>query len=254
MAGVIEANSKKENPMILHNTLLLLSLLLSGCMAQLPLAVPPIQLSVDKPLHKAPRDPVRQLTCKPLMLSQIELPPDETVLSLSAGDTARWSFQTIVSNTDTDPITHILIKPKKNDLRTNLFIATNQGLHQIDLLSNDETRPAAIKLVGANHAPSSFRKIDTRYTIKISYFDRPPAWQPRSIYNDGKSVFIHMPHLQQGAAPNFYVIDENKQRTVVNYEVANNTYRIDQLFSKGILLQGIGRKQQKIFINYVGIY
>lgn len=248
----------KLKRLVLYPLTTLLLMIVSGCATQIPLETPRInQASFLKSSHKdlhTNRNEVFTLTCKPLMLFEVQLPPSETVLSINSGDTARWSFQTIVSHTDENPITHILIKPKEDNIKTNMVIATNQGLIKINLISNEQTTtPVTTKFIVAPHPIGNFcQKIDTRYEAKMSHFQKAPSWLPRSIYNDGKSVFITMPKLNRDAAPIFYVLNEDNQPTIVNYQVENNTYRIDQLFSKGILIKGVGRMQQKIRIDYLG--
>lgn len=197
------------------------------------------------------------IKCKPLMLTEIKLLPNERVISLNAGDTARWLFQTIMSNTDNNPTTHILIKPKDSHIKTNLIIATNQRIYHINLISDEEetTKSSFSFYDPINNSDiddSHVGKIDSNYEVRVPYFKKVPKWVPDCVYNDGTSVFIYMPFLNRYSAPSFYVLDEHEQLTILNYQVGPDYYRVDQLFSKGVLIRGVGRNREKVMINYLG--
>lgn len=241
---------------------LLLMIILSGCASKAislqapPLEVPKKSIPDNSFAHLVSCRKEVTLICKPLMLTEIRLLPGESIISLNSGDTARWLFQIIVSDTENYPAVHILVKPKDNNIKTNLIVVTNQRVYRINLVSNTD---ANLKGPYAYTDPmvhlgndNSHIKIDSNYVVKVPFFQKIPKWVPRSIYNDGKSVFICMPNLNRYQAPSFYELNEHNQLTVINYPVYSNYYRIDQLFSKGILISGVGRSQQKVIINYLG--
>lgn len=198
------------------------------------------------------------LTCKPLILTDIQLLPQEYLSSLNCGDSARWVFQTIVTSTDDLPTTHILIKPKQGNLKTNLIVVTNLRTYRINLLSKDEGNIAQSV---AYYKPDIGRlrqlestKIDAQYDLKVPLFQRKPKWTPNQIYNNGTSVFIYIPKIEHYQAPVFFELDQHDHPLIVNYAVNQNCYQISNLFKRAVLIKGIGRDQEKVFINYLGDY
>ncbi len=244
--------------------ILLVSMLLPGCAQKALLLQQPITLQAKscskKPLESnviyLPCHKEARISCQPLLLTDIRLLSGETILSLNAGDTARWLFQVMVSNTDADPLTHVLVKPKESHLKTNLIIATNQRTYHINLVSSDEANGAHI--VAFTDGKKTFcneeehQRIDSHYEVKIPHFQKVPSWAPYCVYNDGVSVYISMRHLKQNLAPNFYVLDDQQQLLLVNYITTPYGYRIDELFAKGLLMVGTEDKAQKVYINYIG--
>lgn len=215
----------------------------------------PINRKLDKNTCYLSCNKSLTLTCKPLMLTDIALLPNENVLSLNAGDTARWSFQTMTSNTDDLVLNHILLKPKEDSIQTNLIVATNQRTYHLNLVSNENAVTNGIyAFFDPIHQISrqQCQTLDSNYAVKVPFFKTTPSWTPNNVYNDGKSVYIFMPKLNQYSAPTFYVLNDNNEPTVVNYQVNNDYYRVDQLFSKAILVRGVGRNQEKVIIDYLG--
>ncbi len=253
--------AKRQSYLLL---ILLISMLVSGCAQKTLLLQQPITLQAKNYSKKTLESNViylpcykeASISCQPLLLTDIRLLPGETILSLNAGDTARWLFQVMVSNTDADPLTHVLVKPKESHLKTNLIIATNRRTYHINLVSNEEAKGSSI--VAFSDGKKTFcneeehTRVDSHYEVKIPHFQKIPSWAPYCVYNDGVSVYIHMRHLQQNAAPNFYVLNDQQHPLVVNYVTTSYGYRIDELFAKGLLRVGTEDKAQKVFINYIG--
>jgi type IV secretion system protein TrbG len=234
-----------------------------GCAGRNIALLPPCVNKIETQAHCRVNDSYAHLpcnketiiTCKPLMLTDIRLVSGEQVLSLNAGDTGRWLFQTILSYADNEPVIHLLLKPKENAIKTNVVIATNQRTYHLHLISDEN---ANTRDYFGFYDPQQITNrigchcLDANYELKVPFLQQTPLWVPHSIYNDGVSVYIGIPKLKRYAAPTFYVLDENNQPTLVNYHIQNNGYRVDQLFAKGMLIKGAGRTQQKVIIHYLG--
>jgi type IV secretion system protein VirB9 len=67
-----------------------------------------------------------RLYTAPGEVSDIVLQPGESLISVAAGDTARWVIGDTTSGTGTTRRTHILVKPSAVGLKTNLVIATDR--------------------------------------------------------------------------------------------------------------------------------
>lgn len=73
-------------------------------------------------------------------------------------------------------------------------------------------------------------------------------WLPTAVYTDGAKTYIQFPqNLRNLEAPVFMAI-RNGQRELVNYRVVGNTYVVDAIIEKGILLSGSGAYSSKATI------
>jgi type IV secretion system protein VirB9 len=202
-------------------------------------------LSYDRPV---------QIICQPLMLTDLELLPDENIISINSGDTSRWLFQSIATQSDDQLCFHVLIKPKEPNLKTNLIVVTDKHTYYVELVSqkiSSSKKLLAFFDPSINTSTTDLKLIDNDYRIKEPIFQKTPNWLPHYIYNDGSSVFISIPLLKSGVAPSFYVIDETARQNIVNYYLNDNIYQITQLFHKGLLVQGVGSEQKKLLIEHI---
>lgn len=239
-------------------------LLTTGCCwTALPLSKPDSNtITLKQPLrtirHKGIKylscDRAAQIACQPLMLTDLELLPDESIVSINSGDTSRWLFQSITTHSDNQFYFHVLIKPKEPNLRTNLIVVTNKHSYHVELSSQESSSSEKLFAFfdpNVNTCTIDLKFIDNNYRIKEPIFQKTPKWLPHYIYNDGSSVFISIPQLKSDVTPSFYVIDENNKQSIVNYYLNNNIYQINQLFQRGLLVQGVGSEQKKLLIEHI---
>jgi type IV secretion system protein VirB9 len=93
--------------------------------------------------------------------------------------------------------------------------------------------------------------LDFHYAISGS-----ASWKPIRVYNDGVKTIIQMPStLSQSEAPVLLVVRPGgglltpTQSAMVNYRVQDDRYIVDSVFSKAILIAGVGSNQEKITIT-----
>lgn len=230
-------------------------LFVSGCasMITLPTCICETKNQKKVPnstLFKIATSHAQEIICKPLTLVDIAFVPNENILSVNAGDTIRWLFQTVVSHTDFEPITHLLIKPTEDNLETNAVITSSRRTYHLNLRSKvDAYQPYNINYYEG--AQPQHMTLDTHYRLKnkSGWFRKWPEWTPTKIVNDGRFVTIYMlTKFSNMKAPALYVLDDNNKPTVINYEVTGNEYHVDQLFEKALLLKG----RQKVLIEHMG--
>ena len=182
---------------------------------------------------------------------------------VAAGDTVRWVIGDTESGTGPTKRVHILAKPTRPDLVTNLVINTDRRTYLMELRSTENTYMASVSwqypqdqliaLRRQNAEVEAATPIDTgldigklrfRYSIEG---DNPP-WRPTQVFDDGAKVYIEFAHgIAQGEMPPLFVIGSDGGTELVNYRARANYYIVDRLFAAAELRLG-GDKQQKVRI------
>jgi P-type conjugative transfer protein TrbG len=203
-----------------------------------------------------------RLYAAPERVTDIALQPGETVTSVAAGDTVRWTVGDTTSGSGESLRTHILVKPFSAGLRTNLVITTSRRAYHLALESTPTTAMAAIswtypqdelialrreQQAAAQPVARSLAVESLNFNYAISG-DRP-AWRPVRAFDDGRQTFIEFsPSIAVGEAPPLFVIGEDREASLVNYRVAGRYYVVDRLFGAAELRLG-GKRQQIVRIE-----
>ena len=182
---------------------------------------------------------------------------------VAAGDTVRWIIGDTESGTGASKRVHILVKPTRPDLLTNLVINTDRRTYHIELRSAEKTYMASVSwqypeaqliaLRGRDAAASAASPVDTgvdvsRLRFRYRIEGDNPAWRPLSAFDDGQKVFIEMPRgISQGELPPLFVLGPDGKGELVNYRVRQNYYVVDRLFGAAELRLG-GEHQQVVRI------
>lgn len=201
-----------------------------------------------------------RLFASPERVSEIALQPGETLTSVAAGDTVRWTVGDTTSGTGEAKRTHILIKPFSSGLSTNLFIATDRRVYHVQLTSTASTAMTAIRwtyphdellaLARRRAAAEAARPVSAGIEIERLYFgyritgDTPP-WRPLRAFDDGRQTWIEFPAtISSGEAPPLFVLGEKGEAELVNYRLAGRYYVVDRVFGAAELR--LGAKKQTI--------
>lgn len=199
-----------------------------------------------------------RLYTAPERVSEIALQPGETLISVAAGDTARWVIGDTTSGTGAARRTHILVKPSAVGLRTNLVITTDRRVYHVQLESTARTAMASIswtypqdellalrpgEAAALDHpvaAGVAVEALNFGYSIEG---DDPP-WRPVRAFDDGSQVFIEFrATLAQGEAPPLFVRGTSGRTELVNYRLRGRYYVVDRLFEAAELRLGERRQQ-----------
>jgi P-type conjugative transfer protein TrbG len=204
----------------------------------------------------------------PEEITDIALQPGEQLVGsgpVAAGDTVRWIIGDTPSGTGASSQVHILVKPTRPDLTTNLIINTDRRTYHLELRSTAATYMASIswnypedQLIAirqqntqADQAAPIATGVDVsalnfRYKIEG---DNPP-WRPLRAFDDGRQVFIEFPSgIAQGDMPPLFVIGPSGKTTdLVNYRVRGADMIVDTLFAEAELQMGDGSSQQRVRI------
>ncbi|MGE5563227.1 MAG: P-type conjugative transfer protein TrbG [Bacillota bacterium] len=200
-----------------------------------------------------------RLYTAPGEVSDIALQPGEALVSVAAGDTARWVIGDTRSGAGADRRVHILVKPSRAGLSTNLVIATDRRVYHVELESTAGTSMASVSwsypensllaLGGSGEGAypafaASVESLNFAYRVEG---DRP-AWRPLRAFDDGRQVYIEFPRsLAAGDAPPLFVTGDGGRPELVNYRIRGRYYVVDRLFAAAELRLG-ERKQQVVRI------
>lgn len=193
-----------------------------------------------------------RLYTAPEQVSDIALQVGEALISVAAGDTARWVIGDTTSGTGATRRTHILVKPAAPALRTNLVIATDRRVYHVELQSIARSAMSSISwtypddgllALKASARPEGWpvtadlavEALDFNYRIEG---DKVP-WRPLRAFDDGRQVFIEFPpSLVQGEAPPLFLRGADGRPELVNYRVRGRYYVVDRLFEAAELRLG----------------
>jgi len=173
---------------------------------------------------------------------------------VAAGDTVRWIIGDTESGSGAAKKIHILVKPSKPDLTTNLIINTDRRTYLLELRSTPKTYMASVswqypedQLIALRRqsaeaqasapiaAGVDLAAINFRYEIQGD----SPAWKPLRAFDDGQKVYIEFPvGIAQGEMPPLFVIGPAGGSELVNYRVSRNYYIVDRLFTAAELRLG----------------
>jgi type IV secretion system protein TrbG len=210
---------------------------------------------------------VYRLYTAPERVSDIALQPGETLVSVAAGDTARWTVGDTSSGAGAGKRTHILVKPFAPGLRTNLVIATDRRIYHLQLESTPATAMAAISwtypqdallaIARARREAEAAAPVAAGLQVEALRFgyridgDDPP-WRPLRAFDDGRQTFIEFPAaIAVTEAPPLFLLGAEGDAELVNYRVRGRYYVVDRLFARAELRHG-AKLQQVVTISRVG--
>lgn len=195
-----------------------------------------------------------QLYTSPGHVTDIALQPGEDLVSVSAGDTVRWIIGDTTSGTGAGTQVHILVKPTRSDLKTNMLIHTDRRSYQLELTADrsawmasaawtypqDELiarRAASARADAAAPIADGVAIEQLRFRYRISGDD--PSWRPVQAFDDGARVYIQFPAgIAQGEMPPLFVIGAKGEAQIVNYRARSPYYVVDGLFGAAELRLG----------------
>jgi P-type conjugative transfer protein TrbG len=208
-----------------------------------------------------------QVYCAPGQITDIALQEGEQLVGsgpVAAGDTVRWIIGDTESGSGATKKIHILVKPTRPDLVTNLVINTDRRTYFLELRSTEKTYMASVswqypedQLIAlrrqnqdaANAAPIAtgvdISALNFRYAIQGDN----PAWRPLRAFDDGQKVYIEFPSgIRQGEMPPLFVIGPAGGSELVNYRVRQNYYIVDRLFAAAELRLGDKDSERRVRI------
>ena len=201
-----------------------------------------------------------QIYASPGQITDIALEPGEQLTGsgpLAAGDTVRWVVGDTESGNGETRRVHIMVKPTRSAIETNLVVNTDRRTYLIELRSREKPYMPSVAWFypdqRSGHSkplpPTPFiPDVDQRRYRYVIEGDSPP-WRPVNAYDDGRKVYIEFsPGIVQGEMPPLFVIGQDGKPELVNYRVYKNVLIADRLFAAGELRLG-GETQQRVRIS-----
>lgn len=209
-----------------------------------------------------------QVYAAPGQVTDIALQEGEQMVGpgpVAAGDTVRWIIGDTVSGVGPTARVHILVKPTRPDLTTNLVINTDRRTYHLELRATRATWMASVSwtypadrliaLRRSNAAVQAAAPVATGVDIAALNFryriegDSPP-WRPLRAFDDGRQVFIEFPAgIGQGELPPLFIVGAGGQGELVNYRVSGRHIIVNRLFGAAELKLGDKRSKQRVRIE-----
>jgi len=201
-----------------------------------------------------------QVYAAPGQITDIALEPGESLTGtgpIAAGDTARWIIGDTESGSGVARRVHVLVKPSRPDITTNLVITTDRRTYMLELRSGQKPYMPAVAWAYPRSPTGQGQSIPAtpvipavaarNYRYGLSG-DNPP-WKPVLVYDDGRRVYVEFPRgIVQGEMPPIFVIGPDGEAQIVNSRIYRNILIVDRLFGAAELRLGSGDKQQAVRI------
>ncbi len=218
------------------------------------------------------------IVASPLRLTNIALQPGEVIKDVQIGDSVRWIISLSISGEEPNIISHVIVKPVDKNLQTTMNIMTNRRVYTLNLVSQAKDFMPNVafnytsdivntlenykqqmkekseaknfyKTKEENEIPSNVENLDFAYSV-----EGEADFKPLRIYNDGIKTYLQMPkNLKFYEAPVLMILDKDDDKAegkqLVNYRLKFDTFIVDRLFNKAVLISDIGDKQEKIIIT-----
>ncbi|MGX9120166.1 P-type conjugative transfer protein TrbG [Mesorhizobium sp. BHbsci] len=208
-----------------------------------------------------------QIYAAPGQVTDIALQPGEQLVGsgpVAAGDTVRWIIGDTQSGAGDRRQVHILVKPTRPDLQTNLVINSDRRTYHLELRSTEKTYMASVSwqypqdqliALRRQNAQASaaqpvasgvdIQKLNFRYRIEGD----PAPWKPLRAFDDGAKVYIEFPlGIGQGEMPPLFVVGPSGGSELVNYRARQNYYVVDRLFAAAELRLGDKTSEKRVRI------
>lgn len=215
------------------------------------------------------------IICALLNLTEIDLEPGETVAKdgVDLGDTAEFIFSVRqVSHGDGHGgYDYLVVKPKVAGVETTMTVGTDRRVYYLRLRSTEDkfltrvafsypaeeaakaqqeqvalARSQALILPEATPPPPPVKP--WKYTVKTKGAD-VGYLTPLSVGDDGAHTFIQLPKQARVRGLPVLQIKGASGPIPANSHWEENTLIVDALFENGCLLEGVGRKQQRVCIH-----
>jgi type IV secretion system protein VirB9 len=200
-----------------------------------------------------------QVYASPGQITDIALEPGESLTGtgpIAAGDTARWIIGDTESGSGAGRRVHVLVKPSRADIATNLVITTDRRSYMIELRADGKPYMPAVawaypaKTAERQTGPATpmipgLAARNYRYGLKG---DTPP-WKPVAVFDDGRRVYVEFPRgIVQGEMPPIFIIGPDGEAENANGRVDQNILIVDRLFGAAELRLGSAKRQQIVRI------
>lgn len=219
-----------------------------------------------------------KIICAPLRVCDIELQAGESVHDVHAGDTTRWDIQPAVSGITP----HVVVKPLAAGMETNMAVYTDRRVYHLELIaSKDQHMPFTsfeypedrkakwMAMMQQNQQPAGsgdrtsgqgdYEIHANPGSLRFGYeiekagrwrMRRRINWAPTRVYDDGEKTILEMPRsIMASELPILLVRDGDGKDKIVNFRVKGTYFVVDRIFTRAVLVKGVGRTQERVAIT-----
>lgn len=212
-----------------------------------------------------------QVYTSPGQVTDIVLQEGEELVGpgpVAAGDTVRWIIGDTVSGSGAARRVHILVKPTRPDIMTNIVINTSRRTYHIELRATPATYMASVswsypeqELIALRTAEAERERLApvaagldlAALNFRYSLSGDKPGWRPVRVFDDGRQMFIEFGEgIGTGNMPPLFALGAKGEAELLNYRVHGRFMIVDRLFERGELRIGAGRAGRKVVIERAG--
>ncbi|WP_432748415.1 TrbG/VirB9 family P-type conjugative transfer protein [Pectinatus frisingensis] len=185
-----------------------------------------------------------KIYCRTGYLTDLSFKPGEKIKFVGGGDTSAWA----VNSTEVNGVPHLYVKPVVQTSATNLIVTTDKHSYQIILNTSDWYNPMvtwtyenedhiANMIQQQNDAKTTTDKFNaTSYDqLNFDYLITGDGDKPTMVFDDGTKTIIKFKNLNQ-KMPALFIREQGKKvLSLVNYDIKDNCYIINKIFSNAEL-------------------
>ena len=213
-----------------------------------------------------------EIVCAPLRICTLELQPGEHVVAEpQIGDSVRWHVTPSVYGQGPAKTELVVIKPQEAGLDTNLVLTTDRRVYYIRLVGHpteymprvafsypdddrraweahiaDRERKEESKVASVG---TSVDNLNFNHTIAVEKGDGSFI-TPSRVFDDGQKTYIQLPPgAEVRETPALMLVGPDDTLDMINYRVKGNTYVVDRLFDRAVLVLDVGSKQRRVTIT-----
>lgn len=209
-----------------------------------------------------------QVYASPGQVTDIVLQEGEELVGpgpVAAGDTVRWIIGDTVSGSGAKRRVHLLVKPTRPDIMTNIVVNTNRRTYHIELRATTATYMASVswsypeaELIALRAAEADReREAPVAAGLDLAALNfgyrlsgDKPDWRPVRVFDDGRQLFIEFGQdISIGDMPPLFSSGAKGAAELLNYRVQGRYMVVDRLFERGELRLGAGRAARKVVIE-----
>jgi type IV secretion system protein VirB9 len=188
-----------------------------------------------------------QVYAAPGQITDIALEPGESLTGagpIAAGDTARWIIGDTESGSGVTRRVHVLVKPSRADITTNLVVTTDRRTYMLVAWAYPQSLSQRQAMPATPVVPAAAAR-NYRYGLTGGN----PPWKPVAVYDDGRRVYVEFPRgIVQGEMPPIFVIGPEGEAQIANTRIHQHILIVDRLFGAAELRLGSGDRQQTVRI------
>ena len=209
-----------------------------------------------------------QVYAAPGQVTDIVLQEGETLVGpgpVAAGDTVRWIIGDTLSGSGASRRVHLLVKPTRSDISTNLVINTDRRTYHVELRATPATYMASVswtypadELIALRAAEAERERLAPvaagldlaalNFGYRIS--GDKVGWKPVRVFDDGRQMFVEFAEgIKSDEMPPIFGVNPQGEAELVNYRVNGRYLIVDRLLDLAVLRLGVGKAAREVRIR-----